>query len=255
LASNFVAKGETQVGWASYEEDVASRYFAAQASRERRAAAARPHGRAASSAPHKPGTSAKPEEGPSRKLKEFSVAPSRPLPVIILADTSGSMKADKKIDSVNIALADMLSSFREENAGQAEIQVAVITFGGTARLHLPLTPVDNIELQPLTAEGMTPMGAAFDLARRILEDRDVLPSRAYTPSLVLLSDGEPNDEWETALQALLQSERAKKAERFALGIGVDASSDVLRRFLARPDRKVLGATEGRQIKAFFSGSR
>ena len=42
-----------------------------------------------------------------------------------------------------------------------------------------------------------------------------MPSRAYRPTLVLVSDGKPNGEWEGPLRRLLTSERAAKAERFA----------------------------------------
>src|SRR5690606_8452095 len=130
--------------------------------------------------------------------------------------------------------------------------IAIITFGGTAQIHQALTPAAKIAPQPLGATGMTPMGGAFDLARALVEDPQQIPSRAYTPAIVLVSDGQPNDEgWEQALAALLGSERARKAQRFALGIGADADAAVLRRFLANPEGKVYGTADARQIRSFF----
>jgi len=185
------------------------------------------------------------------ELRQFTASVARPLPVIVLADTSGSMSVDGKIQALNTALADMVAAFAEEEQGQAQIHVGVITFGGTAQMHQSLVEADKVTLQPLTAAGMTPMGAAFEIARQLIEDKAQIPSRAYTPAIVLLSDGQPNDQWEGALQQLLGSERARKAQRFALGIGADADGTVLRRFLDNPEGKVYAASDARQIKTFF----
>lgn len=185
------------------------------------------------------------------KLKAFTSAVARPLPVIVLADTSGSMSENGKIEALNTALNDMVTGFAEEEQGRAEIHVAVITFGGVAQVHVDLVPAAKVILRPLDASGKTPMGGAFDLARGLVEDQQKIPGRAYTPAIVVVSDGQPTDEWEPALVRLLRSERAKKAQRFALGIGVDADVTVLRRFVSNPEGKVYGAADARQIKSFF----
>ena len=184
-------------------------------------------------------------------LKEFTVSSARPLPVILLADVSGSMAADGKIDALNRAVAEMQSTFAEEEDGHAEIHLAVVTFGGTAALHVPLTPANDVRWTPMQADGRTPLGAALDIATDLIEDRERVPSRAYRPTVVLVSDGLPNDEWEGPLQRLLTSERAAKAERFALGIGADADRDMLRRFLDDSEGRVFEAHEGREIRKFF----
>ena len=184
-------------------------------------------------------------------LKEFTVSSARPLPVILLADVSGSMAVDGKIDALNGAVAEMQAAFAEEEDERAEIHLAVVTFGGTAALHVPLTPANDVRWTPMQADGRTPLGTALDIVTDLIEDRDRVPSRAYRPTVVLVSDGLPNDEWEGPLQRLLTSERAAKAERFALGIGADADHDMLRRFLNDPEGRVFEAHEGREIRKFF----
>jgi uncharacterized protein YegL len=185
-------------------------------------------------------------------LKEFTVPTARPLPVIILADVSGSMEADGKINALNLAVSEMLSSFKSEDDLRAEIQVAVITFGAdVATLHLPLVRAEQVTWTDMPAQGSTPMGAAFQRVRAMLEDRAMIPSRAYRPTLVLLSDGQPTDEWKPALEALLQSERGGKALRMALAIGADADEAVLKAFLGNPEARVFRADEARQIRQFF----
>lgn len=68
---------------------------------------------------------------------------------------------------------------------------------------------------------------------------------------MLLSDGQPTDEWKSPLDALLKSERGSKAFRMALAIGADADRSVLQAFLADPEAKVFRADEARQIRKFF----
>ena len=184
-------------------------------------------------------------------IREFTVSSARPLPVILLADVSGSMAPEGKIDALNSAVADMLAAFAEEVDGGAEIHLAVVTFGGTAVLHVPLAPANEVRWTSMEANGRTPLGGALKIATELIEDRERVPSRAYRPTVVLVSDGLPNDEWEGPLARLLKSERAGKAERFALGIGADADHDMLRRFLDNPEGRVFEAHEGREIRKFF----
>ena len=95
------------------------------------------------------------------------------------------------------------------------------------------------------------MGSAFRLATQIVEDRALIPSRAYRPTVVLLSDGQPTDEWKASLDTLLKSERGGKAFRMALAVGADADENVLKAFLNDPEARVFRADEARQIRQFF----
>jgi uncharacterized protein YegL len=185
------------------------------------------------------------------KPAEFTIAAARPLPVVVLADTSGSMASDGKIQALDTAMREMIAALSEEDAAQAEIQVAVVTFGGEARLHQPLIPAEKVSWQPMRAAGRTPMGAALDLATDLIEDRTRVPSRAYRPTVVLVSDGQPTDNWEAPLARLLGAERAGKAQRFALAIGADADRNMLAKFLSDSEGQVFEAHESRQIKTFF----
>ena len=175
------------------------------------------------------------------QLNSFTIANARPLPVIMLLDTSGSMKGEGKIAALNLAASDMIRKFADEDDYEVEIQVAIITFGAEeARLHQDIIPAAKCEWHDLIPNGKTPMGAAFDLARELVENRDKIPSRAYIPTIILLSDGLPTDgeRWKTALQTLLQSPRAAKAARYAISVGGDANFEVLNAFLAGTGEKV-----------------
>ncbi|WP_417436566.1 vWA domain-containing protein [Idiomarina abyssalis] len=186
------------------------------------------------------------------ELKKFQSQTARPLPVIILADTSASMSVDGKITALNSALKEMLNTFASESRLRAEIQVSVITFGGVADMHLPLTPAHQIEgFEPLPAIGGTPMGAAFKLAAEMIEDKERISSRAYKPVVVLVSDGYPTDDIEVSFQQLMNGERSSKATRFAMGIGADADSSLLESFANDLEAPVFSADNARDIHRFF----
>ena len=181
-------------------------------------------------------------------LKKFTTSASKPLPVIILADVSGSMFGPP-INMLNQAMADMISSFAGVKDERAEIHVAVITFGGKAAIHTPLTPAAELIWTDMSANDSTPMGGAFELARQMMEDKDAIPSKAFRPMVVLLSDGAPTDNWEEPLQGLL-SGRAAKAERLAMGIGA-ADKAVLRKFLDDLEKPIFEASDASHIVDFF----
>lgn len=237
------------MGWASYREDIISRFVAAENLKSiplpKPVALKTPAGL---TMPLQPAIKKEPEMS---ILNEFKTSTLKPLPVILLVDVSGSMAANGKIEALNTAVAEMINSFAQETPTQSEIQVAVITFGSQAKLHKPLTPATQLAWQTMTAEGTTAMGAAFDLATQLLEDANQIPIRAYRPAMVLVSDGMPTDAWEPAIDRLLHSEKAKKAERFALGIDAKDSHPMLRKFLDKPDAHVFEAHESRQIRNFF----
>ena len=185
------------------------------------------------------------------ELREFTQSKARPLPVILLADVSGSMFAEGKIEALNEAVREMISSFAQEDDLRAEIHLAVITFGGTARLHTPLQPARDIRWTALSADGETPLGAALKLAADLIEDSNQIPSRASRPTVLLVSDGQPTGSWTDELTRLTQDGRAQKADRIALAIGADADEEMLRRFLADPEKRVFRAEDAGKIKSFF----
>ena len=188
------------------------------------------------------------------KFKKFTTQAPRRLPVIIIADVSGSMSAEGKIETLNRAIREMLDSFANEDDVRAKIYVAVITFNRTqATLHQPLQVAHEVTWEDMSAAGKTPMGSAFNLVKDLVEDKEQIASRDYRPTLVLVSDGIPTDDWRSPLEELLNSERASKAVRLAMGIGAEADNEPLQAFIANQDMQlpVFQADEASQIRKFF----
>ena len=180
---------------------------------------------------------------------EFIAQPKRVLPLILLADTSSSMR--EWMGELNTAIRDMLGTLKEQESLKAEIHISFITFGnGGANLHTALTPVSNIEFNNFTEGGMTPLGGALRIAKEMVENREIIPSRSYAPIILLLSDGEPNDNgWENEMYRFINDGRSKKCMRMSLGIGRDYDYDVLKSFSSSGE--VYEAKDSTNIIDFF----
>lgn len=68
-----------------------------------------------------------------------------------------------------------------------------------------------------------------------------MPERALPPVLVLISDGQPTDDFEAGLAALDAVAWGAKAVRLGIAIGRDADHEVLARFIADPTVPILEA--------------
>jgi uncharacterized protein YegL len=168
---------------------------------------------------------------------------SRPLHFIWIADCSGSMGFDGKIQSLNTAIREAIPHMRhvaKENPN-AQVLVRAVKFSRGAQWHVAQpTLVEDFEWTDLQAEAVTDMGRALAL---VAEQMKIPPmtDRALPPVLVLISDGQPTDDFAAGLKSLLDLPWGKKAVRVAIAIGEDADLDVLQKFIAHPELKPLQA--------------
>jgi uncharacterized protein YegL len=190
-------------------------------------------------------------------LNDFVASEPRALPIFILADTSGSMEGEK-ISELNLALREMLSSFKNTEGIRGKFQLSVIAFGGGVNVVQPLADMDTVSLTELLANGNTPMGEALSVLCNQIEDRNIVSSRAYAPVIVLISDGQPTDGPDNSdyrnwgpLRKLHEGERSAKCLRFAMGIGADADTEMLKAFIKNPERPVYKSKDASGISKFF----
>ena len=182
---------------------------------------------------------------------KFTEPKAKPVPVILLLDISGSMESEGKIHSLNDAVSDMLNVFQDTESGETEIWVSIITFGAQVELHQPLISAGDIRWQDLSAGGMTPLGVALKMAKAMIEDKDVVPSRAYRPTVVLVSDGQPSDDWEGPLNAFVNDGRSAKCDRMAMAIGAGADEAVLGKFIEGTANVLFYSENAKQLRDFF----
>ena len=116
---------------------------------------------------------------------------AKPLPVFLLLDVSGSMSGDK-INQLNNAAEEMIASFKSTSTNGVRLQLCAVTFSNDANVTVKLQDVEQISWQAVTAGGGTNLTDALIKTKELIENRDIVPSRAYRPAVLLVSDGYPN---------------------------------------------------------------
>lgn len=221
---------------------------------------------------------------------KFTAPKAKPLPVFLLLDVSGSMSAsidpetarrtghahsrdgaalaavevgESKIQILNGAVRRMIDALAAQERMETEFLVSIITFGDSAVEHLGPSAASSVNWTDMTAGGSTAMGAAFSMAKRLIERTDIVPSRAYRPTVILVSDGQPTDDWQRPLEALIADGRSSKCFFVAMGIGEGPVTEVLERFISRTpvlaevngvplSNSVFHAADAHRIHEFFS---
>ena len=168
---------------------------------------------------------------------------NRPLHFIWIVDCSGSMSVDGKIQALNNAVRDAIPAMQDEadKNPNAEVLVRVLKFSDSAQWHVGQpTPVHDFKWADLGAAGITSMGKALFMVAEELK-MPPMTDRALPPVLVMLSDGQPTDDFEEGLKALMDLPWGQKSVRVAIGIGQDANNDVLQKFIGHIEMPVLQA--------------
>lgn len=161
---------------------------------------------------------------------------NRPLHFIWIVDCSGSMHGEK-IQQLNFAIRQTVPDMKDaaDDNPNAEILVRTLSFSNGARWATATpTRIYDFEWTDLTAGGMTDMGKAFELLAAQLKIPP-MSERALPPVLVLLSDGQPTDDYAGPLAKLKALPWTKKAVRIAISIGQDADDDLLAEFTDNPE--------------------
>jgi uncharacterized protein YegL len=188
-------------------------------------------------------------DGPVVTKRPGGPLAKRDLHFIWMVDCSGSMVVDGKIEVVNNAIEEALPHMRDvaDDNPHAKLLVRAIKFSTGAQWHVSqATAIEEFEWTPLVAEGVTDMGMAFKEVGGQLAV-DVMPERALPPVLVLLSDGQPTDDYKAGLKYLMEQPWGKKAVRIAIAIGQDADYDSLQAFIGNVEFKPLPANNPERL--------
>lgn len=160
----------------------------------------------------------------------------RPLRFYWVLDASGSM-AGQKIGELNHAIREALRSMRDSAAENPHVRVEVRAMAfstGCRWITAASVPLTEFVWSDISVSGITDMGAAMKAMAAELSVAN-MPERGLPPVIVLVSDGQPTDDFQAGLNALLAEPWGKRAMRVAIGIGDDADFDVLRSFIARSE--------------------
>ena len=177
----------------------------------------------------------------------------RPLHFIWIADCSASMAKHGKIQALNTAIREAVPHMREVADGNphAEVLVRAVRFASGARWHvIDATPIHRFAWDPLSANGVTDLGAALRLVAEELR-MPPMSDRALPPVLVLISDGRPTDNFRRGLDDLLNEPWGRKAVRIAIAIGEDADESVLQAFIDNPELTPLRARNADELVRYI----
>jgi uncharacterized protein YegL len=162
--------------------------------------------------------------------------PNPRLACTLLLDTSYSMNGSENghggptpIGELNAGYELFCEEIKADDRAKKSVEVAVVTFGGVARVAVDFTEGMSLTPTAFTAEGNTPMGAALDIAvdeltrqKQAYRDAGLLYHR---PWIFLISDGAPTDDdvFERAAARVRQLEEANGVIAFAVGVGETAN--------------------------------
>lgn len=156
---------------------------------------------------------------------------TRPIHFFWIVDCSGSMYGEK-IGIVNNTIQECIPEMRNsaDNNPNAQLLIRALQFAsGASWITTSPVPVENYSWEDMEASGLTELGKAFDLLAAQLSIPP-MPARALPPVIVLLSDGQPTDDYKKSLDKLKGMPWFRKAVRIAISIGQDADDDVLMEF-------------------------
>jgi len=163
---------------------------------------------------------------------------SRPLHFFWLADGSGSMRVEGKIQALNQAIREAIPHMRsaaQENP-HATVFVNAIRFADEAQwMDNRLTPVSEFRWNDIDAKGATSLGEALTMVGEALQP-PLMTDRALPPVIALVTDGLPTDDFQAGLDHLLSKPWGRLAMRIVVAIGEDSSSkeaqEIFRAFMS-----------------------
>ena len=157
----------------------------------------------------------------------------RPLHLVWILDTSGSMRVDGKIQALNVAIRETiphLASAAQDNPS-SELLTRAVTFATSASWHIAEpTRIADVRWTDVSAGGRTAMGEALGVVAAQLKSPP-MPERAVSPVLILVTDGYYTDDFDAGLRALLAEQWGREARRLAISIGRDVSRRALKAFI------------------------
>jgi len=161
--------------------------------------------------------------------------------------------AGSKINELNRAMREAVAALRDsaEEEPNVDIEMRVLAFETGARwMTSGAVPLSSFEWTDLLAGGTTDLGAAMRALAAELSPANI-PDRSLPPVVVLVSDGQPTDDYHAGLRALMDEPWGRKAVRVAIAIGDDVDLDVLRLFIDNPQIEPLTARNPRALAMYL----
>lgn len=182
---------------------------------------------------------ANPQNLPAFGTDDFAINPEPRCPVILLLDTSGSMRGTP-IRELTAGVKLFRDELLADNLASKRVEVAIIGFGPVQVIQDFVT-ADYFNPPELRSEADTPMGTAIETALDLLQSRkDTYKANGiayFRPWIFLITDGGPTDHWQTAARRVQEGEEKKSFAFFCIGVE-DARIDILAQISKRKPLKL-----------------
>ena len=135
------------------------------------------------------------------------------------------------------------------------VEMEVITFDDKAVVNMPFTPISDVSKNPapLKTGGCTNMGEALSLALTQLKERRDLYRKngiaSYRPWVVLMTDGQPNDDWKQPAEEMCRLAEHGKITYIGIEIGKHADHAAMCKIMPAQAGPV--KLQGLKFKQFF----
>jgi len=148
----------------------------------------------------------------------------------LVLDTSHSMLG-QPIQELNDGVRRFFDAVICDDFARFSVETSIITFGGRVDTAMQFTSCADklsVAAPTLKGTGCTPLGRALDAAIDALDQRTDTYRQAgipfYKPWLVLMTDGAPNDQWQSAADRL--NDLSGRDQMVVIGVGIGADVDM-----------------------------
>lgn len=178
---------------------------------------------------------------------------------VLLLDVSSSMRG-VPIDQLNAGLRAFQDAIQKDELSRRRVEIAIVTFGNSGdegvQLVQDFVAAESFVAPALTTGMDTPMGEAITMALDMVQARKAYYRASggeyFRPWILLLTDGQPTDDWQTAAQRVHTEEAAKGVAFFAVGVA-QANMDTLGQIAVRTPLRLQGLNF-QQFFIWLSGS-
>lgn len=161
---------------------------------------------------------------------EFAENAENRLPLILILDASSSM-AGNPITELNKGIEVFKEELLKDSQARLSVEIEIVLVRGEEpTIVQEFVTVDNFIPPKLETLGRTPMGSGIQLALEELANRKELYKRNeisyFRPWIMIISDGQPTDEWRNAAAKLKAAEKNKELICYPVAVG-DAEIKIL----------------------------
>lgn len=153
----------------------------------------------------------------------------RRLPVFVCVDVSESM-AGNAITAMHDGMLMLLQALKKDPMVIEIGAMSVLSFGGKAKVEVPLSSVLDVRIPSLDLSSGTSLGKAFELLTSEINSHVTKTTREvrgdYRPIVFLITDGQPTDNWRSGYAKF--KKRYPSVSIHAVGCGDDVDFSILK---------------------------